>query len=261
MHRGKHLIFFFPPRLLLCWFRAYSAFAVCFLDDIPTALAVTDGMVDTGFWVDMYINFNLCLRVEGVLVKDRKVITMAYLKGWFLLDFVSTFPFDTVIKAITGEAGRSMGLLQTIRLLKIAKVGRVLQLSKVAKRLMAHSGLSFGTQTFLALLVKILLLVHLVACGWRLTASLAGDDTVTWLNDQQPANADDDTVNDRRLANADAESVFLVYRQAILFGLKLLKCYTFPTINPTTDSEYAFAVVGNVFCTGRAHLRSSILTF
>jgi hypothetical protein len=214
-------------------------------------------MIDTGFWVDMYINFNLCLRVEGVLVKDRKVITMAYLKGWFLLDFVSTFPFDTVIKAITGEAGRSMGLLRTIRLLKIAKVGRVLQLSKVAKRLMAHSGLSFGTQTFLALLVRILLLVHLVACGWRLTASLAGDDTVTWLNDTQLANADEDSA----LANADAESVFLVYRHAILFGLKLLKCYAFPTITPTTDSEYAFAVVGNVFCTGRAHLRSSILTF
>ena len=47
--------------------------------------------------IDILVNFNSAYYDNnGNLVKDRKTIVSNYLKTWFLLDFIASFPFDLI---------------------------------------------------------------------------------------------------------------------------------------------------------------------
>ena len=54
--------------------------------------------IDGMFWVDIVFNFFMAYEKEDLKVEDdRKKIFFNYLSGWFLIDFVSVFPFDKMI--------------------------------------------------------------------------------------------------------------------------------------------------------------------
>ena len=46
------------------------------------------------FALDILLNFNTSYYNEGLIVTDRLKITFRYLKFWFWVDLVSTFPFE-----------------------------------------------------------------------------------------------------------------------------------------------------------------------
>ena len=54
-----------------------------------------DYVIDALFITDIFINFNAPFEdlENRYLVTDRKRIACSYLKGWFCIDFVSSFPF------------------------------------------------------------------------------------------------------------------------------------------------------------------------
>ena len=52
------------------------------------------------------------------MILDRKVIAVTYLKGWFVLDFVSTVPWSRIVDALS-EGGGPM-----VTVAKLAKVRR-----------------------------------------------------------------------------------------------------------------------------------------
>ena len=35
---------------------------------------------------------------DGILIKDRKTVITTYMKGWFIIDFLACFPFETLIR-------------------------------------------------------------------------------------------------------------------------------------------------------------------
>ena len=47
------------------------------------------------FLFDILINFNTAIFKKGLLINDRKVIIKNYLKLWFWIDLVSSFPYTT----------------------------------------------------------------------------------------------------------------------------------------------------------------------
>lgn len=60
------------------------------------------------------------------MILDRKVIAMTYLKGWFVLDFVSTVPWSRIVDALS-EGGGPM-----VTVAKLAKVSLGLHGSRAA---------------------------------------------------------------------------------------------------------------------------------
>lgn len=52
------------------------------------------------FMIDVAMNFNTAYYHKGNLIFDRKKIILNYLKLWFWLDLLSTFPYDWVIAAM-----------------------------------------------------------------------------------------------------------------------------------------------------------------
>lgn len=61
--------------------------------------------------------------------EHRKSIATNYFRGWFLVDFVSTVPLDTLFSTMVhnSEALRGTKLIRMIRLVRLFKIFRLLK--------------------------------------------------------------------------------------------------------------------------------------
>jgi potassium voltage-gated channel Eag-related subfamily H protein 7 len=86
-------------------------------------------MVDGSFAVDMGFTFFAAFYDdETQVVTDRKKITKSYLFGWFLIDFLSIFPFETLL-----ASGDFAGLAKIFRVSKIYKIVKIARLIRIFK--------------------------------------------------------------------------------------------------------------------------------
>lgn len=69
------------------------------------------------------ISFNTAIQVDDdgsrpdALLRDRKAIALAYVKGWFCIDFFSTVPWPRLASMFA--AGDGGGSTQAAKLLKL----------------------------------------------------------------------------------------------------------------------------------------------
>jgi len=69
---------------------------------------VLEYVIDTCFLVDLILNFRTAVQtVEGVVDVTPRGIAATYLRGWFTIDLLSTFPF---VRAEHGAADAPSGL-------------------------------------------------------------------------------------------------------------------------------------------------------
>ena len=57
-----------------------------------------EGVQDFYFITDILVNFNSGVYIQGVLVMSRIKSTLFYLRTWFLLDLIASFPYDYVFE-------------------------------------------------------------------------------------------------------------------------------------------------------------------
>jgi hypothetical protein len=66
---------------------------IAFEEVTPFEWLVAEYIQDAFFMLDIVINFNTALiNDKGELVTSRRIIASDYLRGWFLIDFVSGAP-------------------------------------------------------------------------------------------------------------------------------------------------------------------------
>jgi hyperpolarization activated cyclic nucleotide-gated potassium channel 2 len=54
---------------------------------------IFETLIDSLFLVDIIISFNTGFYKKGYLVMKRREIIMNYLKTWFIIDLVASFPY------------------------------------------------------------------------------------------------------------------------------------------------------------------------
>ena len=64
------------------------------------------------------------------MVYDNRKIAEKYLKGWFTIDFLTTVPFDQIIRAIS-DSGEQSAFLRTIRIVRLVKLLRIIRASRI----------------------------------------------------------------------------------------------------------------------------------
>ncbi|KAF4724773.1 Potassium voltage-gated channel sub H member 5, partial [Perkinsus olseni] len=148
-----------------------------------------EDIVTVFFLLDVLVNF--CTgyqRLNGVIEMGAKEVALHYLKGWFLLDLLASFPYSWIITAAAGTdsaASRGPNLLRIIRVGRIArglKLVRVLKLKGVVDELSASLGGALVESFAMTLIgmakfsVLVLLIAHWNACafgmvGWELYRS------------------------------------------------------------------------------------------
>ena len=56
-------------------------------------------VIDFFFFIEIFVNFNTATQDEGFKIDDNRCsIVKKYLKGWFLIDFLSIVPFENIFE-------------------------------------------------------------------------------------------------------------------------------------------------------------------
>lgn len=106
-------------------------------------IEVLDYIQDLMFATDILLNFNTGFYKNGLLVLNRKAVIIYYLKTWFVIDILSTFPYSLIMdlfgesssldssqSKLAAKTPQLLRLLKIVRFLRFLKLLRVLKLSK-----------------------------------------------------------------------------------------------------------------------------------
>lgn len=133
-----------------------------------------DTIIDIFFLLDILVNFNSGFYKKGVLVMSRKEIIFNYLKTWFALDMLASFPYSWFINFDsyddTSEANSKtpqlLRLLKFMRFIRILRLLRVLRLQRIFIRLeenVASETMNIVIK-FIKLIIVITFIAHWIAC-------------------------------------------------------------------------------------------------
>merc|ERR1719316_528812 len=124
--------------LALIYTALMTPYEVGFLETKLDALFVVNRIIDVIFVKDMIMNFFVKLTVRTktstLWLRDQKKIVKHYLKGWFVIDFISILPFDIIGFVYDDPAIQKMKVIRIIRILRLLKIARVLRASRIVKR-------------------------------------------------------------------------------------------------------------------------------
>ena len=113
--------------------------SIAFVDeDLSPAWLGLNCFSDAVFIMDILLNFRTGVidfnRQEEVIL-DKKFIRQRYLRGWFIIDVLSSLPFDYVyiIASSSSSGDPDSGILQASRILRILKLTKLLSLLKLLR--------------------------------------------------------------------------------------------------------------------------------
>eukprot|EP01043_Picozoa_sp_COSAG02_P015937 COSAG02_NODE_691_length_18445_cov_23.541099_2_plen_929_part_00 len=136
-----------------------------------------DVAVDLYFWTDIVVNFRTgYYDARGGLVISQHMISVKYLKGWFVVDLVTCLPISYVLMSMYGvdaaDKGKEIRLFKILRLFKLAKLLRVTRLLRMIERYRVQ--LRSFMQAFggLLLALVVVLFTHLIACVWYVVGTI-----------------------------------------------------------------------------------------
>eukprot|EP01052_Picozoa_sp_SAG31_P013646 SAG31_NODE_826_length_11751_cov_4.887659_2_plen_127_part_00 len=94
--RNTVKIFFlvFARRSRACFLLTHKA---AYLRGEDTSMEWWEWVLDGFFYFDIIVNFFTGFDKGYEVVMDRKLIAMAYIKGWFIIDLISTIEWDQLI--------------------------------------------------------------------------------------------------------------------------------------------------------------------
>ena len=187
----------------------------------PSVFWLYESLIDWFFVVDMIVNFNTALRSTiglsneaAARATDRTEIAKAYIRSWFLVDFVSSLPLDfflqlaqgcgaasepysftlatveytSKVNNITLEAQRgaekkvatSLVLFRAFRLIKLLKLGRIvkayLRIDTLWGAVEDHfPDLISGLRVFKPIGTAFIL-AHMVTCAWYAIGKWSQED-------------------------------------------------------------------------------------
>lgn len=138
-------------------------------------------------FVDLAIVFDIGLNFRRFYFDDRShrlvtepaLIRMAYLKSWFIIDFVSVIPFDRIVALMNAGNPEQMRSTKMVRLARLARFARLARLTKLASlrrftkmvnEMLRRIGVSKPGMEFIGRILflagVVLFVTHVVACLW-----------------------------------------------------------------------------------------------
>ncbi|GBG29142.1 Potassium voltage-gated channel protein eag [Hondaea fermentalgiana] len=208
------------------------------LDTIPgTGMFIWEQFIDVFFLLDILLNFRTgFVRKDGALEMQPRKIAWNYLKTYFLIDLVSSFPIDAFVQSMenlqSAKVLKAGKILKVGRILKLAKLARLLKLPHLLGRFEEDITLSVVHVKLMRILLTTSLIAHLDACGWAFMSRL-GD---TYYSDSwvQAYGALDDSVASQ-------------YVSAMYWAITTMTTVGYGDIAPETDAERLYCLVTMIF--------------
>jgi hypothetical protein len=145
------------------------------------AYAVFDRVVDAVFLLDCAMTFRKATYHEGVLVAAPSRIANVYLKGWFIPDLMSSFPFDLLIDASGSDTDpEAARLLKIIRILRMVKILRMVRIQRLLKKMQESFGIKNGVMISIKFMLFTMFAAHFQACLWFGMSNCEEDGCANW---------------------------------------------------------------------------------
>ncbi|MBF0155295.1 MAG: ion transporter [Magnetococcales bacterium] len=201
------------------WYGLSVPIAIALKLDTPYWSYVLDTVLTVFFLVDIYVNFHTPFLKDGEQITDLRAIRLRYLKSRFVVDLVSTIPWELLVIAFFGN---DADLLNTLRVIRLTRVLRLLLVPSVVADLRSHTKhalvdtIRLGSSQRVKVLMMLFWVVmglNLLACGWILI-----HETTT----KEPLS---------------------IYIQAIYWLVVTVATVGYGDITPTTDASRIYAVV------------------
>jgi hypothetical protein len=114
------------------------------------------------------------------LVTDPKIIRQSYLRGWFIVDFLSVLPFNYIMLAVSSSDNSNLArstrfirfirVARFVRLIKLAKLSQLRDAMRYFKDFLAMIGISAMEVEFALRMVGLVVIMlgigHIIACLW-----------------------------------------------------------------------------------------------
>lgn len=150
---------------------------VCFNDDYTPLLNHLDISLTFVFFMDIFITFNTGFYHKGSLIMKRREITIEYLKFWFWIDLIATFPYNWFVEGFnvdkssedtTSSAPKVLKILRVFRFLRILRLLRLAKLKKILIKIedFIASNTLANFFVFIRLLSMVFFIAHWTACFW-----------------------------------------------------------------------------------------------
>lgn len=153
--------------------------------DSNKVLASFDVFVTVMFFLDMFAAFRTTYddeKFELVEAVPSKILAR-YFQTWFLIDAISTIPFDEI--AAQFISSRNLAGLRLIRVIRLTRSFRLLKLTKVMiyiEKFENFSGLSPAVLDLFKSLLVIFLCAHFFGCLWWGITSYGSNSTGAWYD-------------------------------------------------------------------------------
>lgn len=127
---------------LLIYTATIVPYTVCFYEESGTVGFAIDLLMDLSFTIDIILTFFTAIYLKnGRLEISRSAIALNYITGYFVLDVVTTFPYQLIEKfsledeAISGDQSqiKMLRILRIQRLYKLFRIFRLLKLFRLIK--------------------------------------------------------------------------------------------------------------------------------
>ena len=214
-------------------------------DSEETSLEIVDYFTDMLFIVDIFINFLTAYESDdGEIVYHKKKIAKNYLKGWFWIDFISSFPVQFIFMFFKNtNFNKYTSFNNLIKISKLSKISRLTKLKKLLRvkkitkispfefkleKLMNQMNLKQVGRTYIKFIFLIFSLVHISGCFWHMISKFDQDNQkYQWIN----------------YYNYYDLSTGQKYQGSVYFVLTILLTIGYGNILPNTLYEIMFSIV------------------
>jgi hyperpolarization activated cyclic nucleotide-gated potassium channel 2 len=143
--------------------------------------AISELVLECIFTIDILVNFNLAVYIEGRLIFTRSEIVQHYLNDMFWIDLCSVFPFEYLMLWFTGGLGWSSNEVLIFGIFRLPRLLRLHRLKRFSDIMQYDGHVSFLWFTMLRNTAAVLAFVHWEACTMYFIARLNNFSEDTWL--------------------------------------------------------------------------------
>ena len=232
--------------LLLVYTSFVLPLSFCFPQVFDVNWVIVDTVIDFVFLFDILVTVNTAVpRPKGDWLMSRGEIFKAYLKGWFLIDFVSCLPLQLLDVSSVSTSNKYLRFIRVNRVYRIARLLKILRFTKVSnKSLKILMFKQFNDIEVFEFVLVTYIFIHNLACLWLLVSGL------------------EDYTEQNMLLRYDLEtlSTFDTYLHSVYYIFTTLTTIGYGDIIPFTNEEKVFAVLVMAFGIGFYSLLIARLT-